>query len=203
MSLCTTFGWSNHFPFAAIFFSADYLIVLFLFIVIYCQLCFPCSETVMYDIKACFPLPSGLCLSTVFTHCCCFNNRFLLSDLEDVWLKKNPAAKTHSEMQSFCWKSQTCYLCFTSRGWWRCGKGYICYLIPLFAQSKVIWTSKSSPFWESVSSNPRIFYVSRCPLISNQALFDLFPLAIWIFVSAACSSPFLSVGIAVMGWKSG
>lgn len=71
------------------FFSADYLIGLFLFIVIYCQLCFPCSEAVMYDIKACFPLPPGLCLSTVFTHFYCFNNQFLLSDLEDVWLKKS------------------------------------------------------------------------------------------------------------------
>lgn len=93
VSLCTTCGWSDNFPFTAIFFNADYLIGLFLFIVIYCQLCFSCSEAVMYDIKACFPLPPGSCLSTVFTHCCCFNNRFLLSNLEDVWLKKKSSSQ--------------------------------------------------------------------------------------------------------------
>lgn len=77
--------WLNQFPPNDNFFSAEYLISLFLFIVIYCQLCFPCSEAVMYDIKASSPLPPGLHLSTVFTQSCCyFNNQFLLLDLEDV-----------------------------------------------------------------------------------------------------------------------
>lgn len=110
------------------FFSAAYLISLFLFIVIYCQLCFPCSKAVMYDIKASFPLPPGLCLSTVFTHSCChFNKQFLLSDLEDTWLK-TPAAKTHSKMQWLWWKRQAFDLSFTLGKW---GRWKILYLLSI------------------------------------------------------------------------
>lgn len=147
------------------------MISLFPFILIYCQLHFPCSEAVIYDIKASSPHPPWIHLSTVFSYRCChFNNQFLLLDFENIW-SKNPAPETHSEMQWFLLEKATLQLWLYENG-----KGGRCYTVcpvSLLAWSKadkIITFSLALTCWVTILTAFHLFLVEPCLLVPFAGL---------------------------------